>query len=344
MKALVTRGQNDMSFIECAPPMPASNEVRLRVGACAICAGDISAYKRREAEPYDPPRIPGHELSGTIDMLGKDVTGYALGMRVAVMPTVPCGKCEECITGNFNRCQNRRVIGSVKKDGICMGGMAQYVCIPVQSIVPIPDNLSFVTAALCEPVAVCLHSIKRAGPLKGMNVVIYGAGVIGLILLELIKLEGVKSITVIDKLEARLRMASEAGASYTLLPDDAVLNKIREFNFGRGADVVFDAVGTTETTDRSMRLCRGDGTVVMVGLAEPEIKLNYRYAVDHEINLTGSITYTGEMAESVKLLSNREICIDHIITSIVPLEKGPEIFEDIINNPSKHIKTVFKIE
>jgi len=343
MKALVIYGKKDLRYHENWPiPEPAPGQVRVRVKAATICGSDLNIYKNGYSIPYDKPHISGHEISGVVEKLGEGVSSVTEGTRVAILPTQSCGVCHNCMMGAINLCEDRRVIGGIKKTGAWSGGMAEYVCVPAKTVIPIPADVSFDEGALLEIMGVGLHVSRQAGPAKGKTVVIIGAGSVGLSSMKFFQYYEAKKIIVFDVLQERLQYAELWGADHCLMMGPEAEQQVSSLNRGIKADIVLDSVGSEETLNRAMRLCRGGGSVIMAGLEEERFLFDYRYAVDHEIKLFGSITYTTEMYESLELLRRGMISFDNFITLKTPLSKGAEIFEELTKDKSKHIKVLLE--
>ncbi len=344
MKALLTVDRHDMVYGEKAVPSPKAGEVRVKIAAASICGGDMSGYKSG-VPPYehdDAPRIPGHEFSGVVDEIGPEVKGVTLGQRVCIFPTLYCGKCHECRTGRINLCHSRGCVGGYKPEyGVKDGGLAEYATVPATHLVSLPDNVSFEIGSIVEPLAVGLHAVKQAGDLQGKDILIYGAGPIGLMTMEFAKLKGAKRIIVVDILNQRLETARNHGADLVLnTRDEACVEKAREYTGGIGPEIVFDAVGREESLDGAMEMCRDGGKIVLIGLAQPRMTWNYRRVIDREQTLIGSICYTDEMKEVVAMLAEGRLDAQYFITRKASLSEGPEIFDLLERDPAGQLKVV----
>src|ERR1039458_4566290 len=183
MKALVLKAYKQFAYEDVSDPEPGPDEVLVAVKACGICGSDVhgmdgSTGRRR------PPIIMGHEAAGVIASVSNGVTGWAAGDRVTFDSTIYCGHCEFCRRGLINLCDNRRVLGVSCEDYRQNGAFADFVAVPQHILYRLPDGLSFEHAALVEPFAIALHAVRRAPPTLNDTVVVVGAGMIGLALVQ----------------------------------------------------------------------------------------------------------------------------------------------------------------
>src|SRR5437762_2663356 len=183
MKALVLKEYKKFSYEEVPTPHPGPDEVLIAVKACGICGSDVhgmdgSTGRRR------PPIIMGHEAAGTIAEIGSAVKGWMVGDRVTLDSTIYCGQCEFCRRGEINLCDERRVLGVSCEDYRQHGAFAEYVAVPERILYRLPEGLPFEQAALVEPFTIALHAIRRLAPGLNDTVVVVGAGMIGLALVQ----------------------------------------------------------------------------------------------------------------------------------------------------------------
>lgn len=342
MKALMYLGAKDIKLVDIEKPKPKPGEVCIKIKAVSICGSDLSGYKGSNSMRV-APLVMGHEFSGDITELGEGAGQLHTGMRVTVNPNLNCGKCPNCLDGKKNLCDFRLNVGTTMKMGSYNGAMAEYVCVPEKAVIPLPDSVSYNDAAVIEPLAVSLHAAKKAGNLKGKTVVIIGAGPIGLLALQCIKSMEVKAGIVTDVIDERLETAVKCGAAAVFNSKNGAVEKIREMTGGVGVDAVLDAVGIPASVNQGIEIVRNGGTIVLIGMASETVEFEYKKVVSHEINLSGSYTYIGEMQEAVNLIAAGKISLKEIITTIAPLEKGPEIFAGLASGNPKDIKAILTV-
>src|SRR5581483_4034854 len=211
MKALVLKEYKKFSFEEVPTPEAKAEEVLVAVKACGICGSDVhgmdgSTGRRR------PPIIMGHEASGVIAAVGKEVTGWTTGDRVTFDSTIYCGECDYCREGMVNLCDRRRVLGVSCEDYRQNGAFAQFVAVPPRILYRVPESLPFEHAAMVEPFAIALHAVRRSPPALNDAVVVVGAGMIGVALVQALSHTCCGKLIVLDVDEGRLAMAAKLGA------------------------------------------------------------------------------------------------------------------------------------
>lgn len=328
-----------MRYLDVDTPQPGHNEVLVRVKAVSICGSDSGGYKHASAMRV-PPLIMGHEFSGEVAQLGKDVHGVRIGDRVGVITNLFCGECLDCRRGLENVCNHRRIIGTTMPGGSYNGAMAEYVIVPADKLVAIPKDVSFFASALAEPLSIALRAIKHAGDICHRNIVVFGAGPIGLMILLGLQRYGADNITCIDLKPERLDMAIKCGAKHVIQSSETLELQAQLHNwYGEDQiDLIFDAVGVSETVNSSIELVRNGGTIVCVGMAQPIQEIEFKRMVCKEITVKSSYMYTTEMDEALALITSGQIDVTKIVTGIYPMSEGARLFEEIANGTSKEIK------
>jgi len=254
MKALVLKAYKQFSYEEVPAPEPGPGDVLVQVKACGICGSDVhgmdgSTGRRR------PPIIMGHEAAGVIVGSGAGVRGWSPGERVTFDSTIYCGECEYCRDGQVNLCNQRRVLGVSCEDYRQHGAFAELVTVPLRVLYRLPDELRFEHAALVEPFAIALHAVRRSPPALNDTVVVVGAGMIGLALVQALSRTGCGRLVVVDVAADRLALAAKLGGTTTINstnenPAEAILRLTQ----GRGADLGFEAVGVSAALLAQRRL------------------------------------------------------------------------------------------
>ena len=210
MKALSLREYNHLVYEDVPDPRISDREVLVRVRTCGICGSDVhgmdgSTGRRR------PPVIMGHEAAGVIAEVGKQVKEWKPGDRVTFDSTISCGECWFCQRGLINLCDNRRVLGVSCEDYRQAGAFAEYVALPARILYQIPDAVSFEQAAMVEPVSVAVHGVNRTAISLGDTAVVVGAGMVGLLVVQALRVAGCGKIIAVDLEADRLRTGAEAG-------------------------------------------------------------------------------------------------------------------------------------
>src|SRR5450631_4035375 len=220
MKALVLKEYKKFVFEDFAVPELQPGEVRVRVRACGICGSDVHGMDG-SSDRRIPPIVMGHEAAGEIAQTGSGVTGWKTGDRVTFDSTVYCGDCWCCKRGKFNLCDNRRVLGVSCGEYRRHGAFAEFVAVPQRILYRLPDDLSFEQAAMVEAVSIAVHAVKRTPLMKDAAVVVVGTGMIGLLVVQVLRATGCKQIIAIDLEEDKLRLAKKLGATHTIKADEA---------------------------------------------------------------------------------------------------------------------------
>lgn len=340
MKALVLKEYKKFSFEEVPDPQVQSREVLVAVKACGICGSDVhgmdgSTGRRR------PPIIMGHEASGVIAGAGKDVVGWKAGDRVTFDSTIYCGECHYCREGLINLCDRRRVLGVSCEDYRQNGAFAEFVAVPPRILYRVPEGLPFEHAAMVEPFAIALHAIRLSPPTLNDAVVVVGAGMIGLALVQGLSHAGCGKLVVLDIADDRLAMAKGLGATHTInsAQQDA-LDTIQQLTSGRGADVSFEAVGMTPTVDLAVRCLRKGGAVTLVGNVSPKIEFPLQIAVTRELTIHGSCASRGEYPACLDMLARGDLKAQPLISAAAPLQQGAEWFERLYKREPGLLKVV----
>jgi threonine dehydrogenase-like Zn-dependent dehydrogenase len=315
MKALVFHGDNDLRFEERPTPTPGPDEALIRMGAVGICGSDVHGYLGKTGR-RTPPMIMGHEFAGTIEQVGKNVKGLQPGQPVAVFPYTSCGTCICCREGATASCPDKRMFGVFNVNG----GMAEYVGVRADLLIPLPAGAEMTHAALAEPLSVAAHGVEKAGLRPDSRLAIVGAGAIGLMCLVLARQLGVRSIAVLDIAADRLELARKMGAGQVIHGGcDEVPSAV--------ADVVIEAVGIANTLTQAFRLSARGGKVVVLGMSQQVIPVDMYDLVGREIRLEGSFNYdVEEFRRIVAMLPNLREHLDRVISHVVPLRQGVEMF------------------
>jgi L-iditol 2-dehydrogenase len=307
-------------------PTPGSGEVLVRVAACGICGSDVHGYDGSSGRRI-PPIVMGHEAAGTIAAVGGDVANLAENERVTFDSTISCGACEFCKRGQLNLCNHREVIGVSCVDYRRAGAFAEYIVVPSHIVYRLPPSISFPEAALLEAVAVAVHAVSLAESVAKRTALVIGAGTIGLLCLQALRLAGCSRIFVADIDPSRLRLAKGFGATSVLSPELDFANQVSHLTGGEGVDLVVEAVGRNETVGTAIDAVRKGGTVILVGNIAPEVTLPLQKVVTRQIRLQGSCASAGEYPRAIELMASGAINVKPLITAVVPLEDGPEWFK-----------------
>jgi L-iditol 2-dehydrogenase len=337
MKALLLSEYRRLELTDVATPEPQRGEVVVRVAACGICGSDVHGYDGSSGRRI-PPIIMGHEAAGIVARLGDGVTGFSEGDRVTFDSTVYCGQCANCLRGEINLCDRREVLGVSCGDYRRAGAFAEFVSVPSRIIHRLPENLSFHEAALLEAVAVALHAVSLATIAPDSTALVVGAGTIGLLLQQALRVAGCSRVFVADPDSTRLALSQKLSATETI--SENVVERIRQLTNGNGVDLAVEAVGKTESIGTAIDCVRKGGTVILVGNITPEIKLPLQKVVSRQLRLQGSCASAGEYPRAIELMSRGEIQVKPLITAVAPLAEGPQWFERLYAREPNLMKVV----
>jgi L-iditol 2-dehydrogenase len=330
MKALVLEEYMSLVYKDVPNPEICNDEVLVQVKACGICGSDIHGMDGSTGRRI-PPIIMGHEASGVIKAVGMDVKDWNLGDRVTFDSTIYPLDDWYTLHGRYNLSDNRQVLGVSPGEYRKHGAFADYISVPQHILYRIPDNVRFEQAAMVEPVAVALHSIYMSGIQLGDTAVVVGVGMIGIFIVKLLKLSGIKVIA-IDLSTSKLEQAEKSGADIILNAKDENLGKkVKSICDGRGADFAFEAVGITDTVNTAILCLRKGGSLVLVGNLSPKIDLPLQKVVTQELKVQGSCAINGEYEKVLQMMSQGLINIDDQLSAVVPLKEGVEWFNRLYN-------------
>lgn len=342
MKALLHTEPYVFKFMDVPEPEVGPNDVLVRVRAVGICGSDVHGFSGLSGRRI-PPIIMGHEASGTVAKVGPVVQGIKPGDSVCFDSTVYCNECDVCRKGQHNRCANRMVLGVSIPGMKRNGAMAEYVVLPSWTIIPMPESLSFVQAAMLEPVSIGVHAVNQSEINGGETVLIIGTGTIGLFVLQAAKLKGAGKILVSDLSEARLALARDLGADVTIQPGkEDLLQRVAEETAGSGVDVCFEVVGFAQTLQQAISAAKMGGRVVLVGNLTRNIPLNVQEIISRELTLRGSYASSGEYRECVDLVASGLIDVMPLVSEIRPLSDGQQCFNRLHEGNSDLIKIVLE--
>ena len=342
MKALVYTAPYSFEYSDFPDPAVGDDDVLVRVKACGICGSDVHGATGKTGRRL-PPLIMGHEAAGVVEQIGGNVKGFDQGDRVCFDSTVYCNQCPPCRQGRFNRCESRQVLGVSPGDFKRHGAMAEYVAVPWWIASKIPENMSFVRAALLEPVSIGVHAASRAPITPDDTVAVIGAGTIGLFILQAARLRGPAKVIVCDINEFRLGVAARLGADAVVNPADVELkDAILKETDGKGANVTFEAVGFAKTFLDAVSITKTGGYVVAVGNLEPQAEFDPQELVARELTFTGSYASSGEFRDCIDLVASGKIDVEPLISDVLPLSEGAAAFDRLLKAEENLLKIVLE--
>ena len=342
MKALTLTEYNHISYGDVPDPQVEDDEVLVRVRACGICGSDVhgmdgSTGRRR------PPVIMGHEAAGVVAATGKHVDGWCEGDRVTFDSTISCGVCWFCRHGAINLCDNRRVLGVSCEDYRQAGAFAEYVALPARILYRLPDAVSFEQAAMVEPISVAVHAANLTPVSLGDTAVVVGAGIVGLLVVQALRVAGCGQIIAVDLEPAKLKLSESLGADAGLKADECdVPAEVRRLTEGRGADVAVEVVGLAATLKTAIASLRKGGALTLVGNLQPSVEIPLQAVVTRQLTLAGSCASNGEYPACLGLLARKAIHTGPLVSATPPLMEGAAWFKRLYAREPGLLKVILE--
>ncbi len=342
MNALLLREYKHLELIDLPRPEIGPNDVLIRVKACGICGSDIHGYDGSTGRRI-PPLVMGHEAAGLVEAAGSAVTRFKPGDRVTFDSTVYCGECFFCLRGQQNLCDNRQVLGVSCGDYRRNGAFAEFVAVPERICYRLPDNVPFEHAALIEAISVAVHAVSLTPIALNDTAVVVGSGMIGLLIIQSLKLTSCGRIIAIDVDDAKLKGAGQLGAHETInsRSEDAKA-RVLALTGGRGADLALEAVGATDPIQTAIDCTRKGGVVTLVGNLSPKVQIPLQAIVSRQLKLIGSCASSGEYPTCIDLLARGAIQVEPMISARAPLSQGVEWFERLYSHEPNLMKVILQ--
>ena len=316
MKALVVSTPGRWSVVDDAPiPHAGAGEVQVQVKAVGICGSDLHILAG-EFPPTPYPITPGHELAGVVTEVGDSVVNVALGDRVAVDPSLFCGRCRYCRAGRGNLCASWGAIGDTVD-----GAFAEYVVVPAANAYPLPDDMSFAAGALVEPMSCVVHGLHRLAMRPGSDLLIVGGGTIGLSLLQAAKRSGATTVDVVDTDASRLERARTFGADEVALDAGELVGRR-----GHGYEYVIEATGVPAAGRAALDALDRGGSLLIFGVAPEHAALDispFRVYNDEQ-TILGSMAVLDSFAPAMSMLASGAIDAERMVTHTFELERFDE--------------------
>ncbi len=339
MRALVMPAPGELVMGEAASPQLAPGEVLLRVHMVGLCGSDLNSFRGKNPM-VSYPRIPGHEVSASIEAVGGGVPETLQpGMRVTVSPYTACGTCPSCRRGRENACRSNQTLG-VQRDG----ALQEFLTVPWGKV-QVSEGLSAQELCLVEPLSVGFHAVDRGRVIGTDTVAVLGCGGVGLAAVSASAFRGARTIAV-DVDDAKLDVARRAGAHETINTRAENLHeRLSALTGGDGPDVVIEAIGLPETFRAAVEEVAFTGRVVYIGYAKEHVKYETRLFVQKELDILGSRNATPkDFAAVMEVLRQKRFPVDGMITDIVPMEEAGSTLRQWDRNPAAFTKILVDLE
>jgi L-iditol 2-dehydrogenase len=341
MKALILQEYNTFEYIDMERPIiKRDDEVLIHVKACGICGSDVHGMDGSTGRRI-PPIVMGHEASGTIAEVGKNVTQWAKGDKVTFDSTIYCGKCHFCRHGQINLCDNRRVAGVSCGEYRQHGAFAEYVVVPQHILYRLPEGITFEQAAMVEALSIAFHAVKRTPISLNDTAVVVGAGMIGMLVIQSLRLAGCGNIIAVDIDEGKLAAAKKLGADFGFNPRRVnVKEEVLSLTNKRGADCAFEVVGISPAVNTGIDVIKKGGSLTLVGNLSAKVDFPLQAVVTRESTLYGSCGSNGEYPACMDMIVSKKIDVDSLISAVAPLSEGASWFKRLYDKEPGLMKVI----
>jgi L-iditol 2-dehydrogenase len=328
MKAVILTGIRQMELADVPEPsIKKDADVLLKVEVVGVCGSDVHYYEtgRIGSQIVEYPFIVGHECAGTVKDVGGAVTRVKVGDTVVVDPAITCHNCDQCKQGRRNTCRNLKFLGC---PGQVEGCLCEYIVMPEDCCFPIGGKITFAQAVLCEPLAIGVYAVKQANLPENADIAILGSGPIGLSCLVSAKAEKANTCYVTEKIDERIEIAEENGATWVGNPNKEDIVKEILNRQPAGMDVVFECAGQQETIDEAVELLKPGGKLMLIGIPRTErISLMIHKIRRKEITLIDVRRQNKCTQTCIDLIASGKIGVDFMITHRFKLEQTKDAFD-----------------
>ncbi|WP_327650200.1 zinc-dependent alcohol dehydrogenase [Micromonospora zamorensis] len=321
MKAVVYRGARHLGIEEREPVPPGRGQVRIEVAYTGICGTDLHIYHGDMDARVGDSAIIGHEMSGRIAALGEDVDGWSVGQAVTVMPTRPCGQCAACERGNSHVCHAMNFLGIDSP-----GAMQSSWNVPVELVLPLPEELPLDHAALVEPVAVAVHDVRRGNVTADDQVVVVGGGPVGVLIATVAQSRGAR-VLLVEPDPFRREVAGGIGIEAVDPGSTDVVALVNDRTDGAGADIAFEVSGSAAGVTTAVDVLTTRGRLVMVAIHPKPREVNLHRFFWRELELLGARLYQrDDMVEAIRLVASGAIPARQLISRVEPVQAAADAF------------------
>jgi threonine dehydrogenase-like Zn-dependent dehydrogenase len=335
MQAIKLEKPWEVACVDIDRPTRKEGEALIKVKAAGICGSDIGAFRGTNGL-VSYPRVIGHEIAGEVVEIGPNKKGIKTGDRVVVDPYLYCGHCYPCSIGRTNCCEHLRVLG-VHVDG----GMCEYFTHPADMLVKIPEGMSWVQAAMAEPLTISLHGIHRGGLKAGEYCAVIGAGPIGLVAGLVAQAYGAHAI-LLDIVDERLQFAKKLGIEHVVnsMDKEKAIEEIRKITGGTMAQQVMECSGSNAAIRGTLDFVSNAGRITLTGWPKKETSIPTDLITKKEVDIRGARTSAGEFKEALDLINSKRVDMMQVLTKTITAKEAPATIIDIEKNPGKYMKVV----
>jgi 2-desacetyl-2-hydroxyethyl bacteriochlorophyllide A dehydrogenase len=333
MRQAIMTSPGNIKFHDVPSPFPGMGEVLIRIRRIGICGSDVHVWHGKH--PYTSyPVVQGHEFSGVVENIGKNVRGIRVGIKVTATPQVVCGECNPCMRGDYHICD------TLKVQGFQVPGVAQdFFVTKAKKIVPLPDSFSFEQGALVEPISVAVHSVAKVNNIGDKNVVVFGAGPIGNLVGQVAQAKGA-NVLITDISDYRLEISRKCRLKNIFNSKNKNLkDEVNKFFGEKGFDVAFECVGIEATMTDAIENIQKGGTIVVVGVFAVKPRINLGIVQDRELMLMGTLMYKYEdYVHSVEIIDSGKVLTEPLLSKHFPFNQYADAYRYIDQNCDNTMK------
>lgn len=329
-----------IEFREVPVPETGEDQVLIKIMNIGICGSDIHVYHGEH--PFTSyPVTQGHEVSGEIVELGKNVRGFHKGQKVTIEPQVYCSHCYPCRHGKYNLCEDLKVMGFQTT-----GTASHFFAVDASKVTPIPQEMSFEEGAMIEPLAVAVHGVKQVGDVTGMNIVVIGAGPIGNLVAQAAKGMGAAKVMVTDVSDLRLEKARECGVDVCVNTKEKDFGEAMVEAFGEDkADVIYDCAGNNITMGQAIKHARKGSTIVLVAVFAGMATVDLAVANDHELDIKSTMMYRHEdYLDGIRLVEEEKVHLRPLISKTFAFREYLKAYQYIDDNRETTMKVIINVQ
>ena len=340
MKQAVMTSPGHIEFRDVPVPEPAPGEVLVRMMRIGVCGSDIHVY--HGTHPLTPyPVVQGHEVSGTVERVGKGVRTFHTGEHVTIQPQVFCGSCYPCRHGSYHICDNLKVMGFQTT-----GAASEFFAVDQSKLLKLPGGMSFDHGAMMEPLAVAVHAIERGGEVAGKRVLVLGAGPIGNLTAQTAKGLGASAVMITDLSERRLRLARECGIDFAVNTAEERLVEAVARDFGPDkADLILECVGARPTIEQAILTARKGSDIIIVGVFGEKPPIDLALVQDRELRLIGTLMYQARHWErAIELAEASKVHLQPLLTNAFPFGDYKRAYELIEADRDRAMKVMIHVD
>jgi L-idonate 5-dehydrogenase len=328
VEALVIHSSGDLRVETYPTAEMLQGQVRVRIRTGGICGSDLHYYQHGGfgAIRLQQPMVLGHEVAGVVEELAPGVQGIAVGDRIAVNPSHPCGQCRFCQMGLQNHCLDMRYFGSAMRMPHVQGAFRQEIVVGASQAFKLANDVTDAEGAMAEPLAVALHAVNRAGPLLGRKVLVTGCGPIGAMVIIAARRAGATTIVATDVMDQPLRKAIKVGADTAINVADSS-QSLAQYAVDKGQfDVLFEASGNERALRAAFDVVRPRGVVVQLGLSGTELTLPFNMVVAKEFDIRGAFRFHEEFGVAVDLINQGLVDLKPLVSATLPYRDAGKAF------------------